>query len=154
MKEIINIKKATKRELANYTQLKIKDVQDYSIIIKKKLKIPSKKFIKKEFYDLISNKNALILFAVKDKNFIGYLVGNFIKNPWNKFGYIGDIFTKSEFRKKGIGTKLLKEFEIICRTKKLKEIRLDVNIKNKKARTFYEKEKFKIIKLNMTKDLK
>lgn len=149
----MEITKATKKDLESYIILKIKDVQDYSKEIKKKLKIPSKSFIEKEFNELTSNKNAIILFAKKENETIGYLVGNFIKNPWNNFGYIGDIFTESKFRKKGIGKKLIKEFEKVCRKRKRKNIRLDVSVKNKKALSLYKKEKFITTKYHMEKNI-
>ena len=149
----MNTRKATKKDLGNYILLKIKDIEDYSREINKKLKIPSKKFIKKEFEELLSNKNAVILFA-GEKEVIGYLVGNFIKNQWNYFGYIGDIFTEKKFRKQGIAKRLIKEFSKICKVRGIKNLRLDVSIKNTKARSLYKKEGFKTTKHLMEKTLK
>jgi len=148
------IKKAIKKDLKDYTTLKIKDIQDYSKEIGKKLKIPSRNFIKKEFNELMSNKNAIILFAKKENRTIGYLVGNFTKNQWNHFGYIGDVFTEFNFRKKGIGKRLIKEFENICKKRKIKNIQLDVSIKNKKVISLYKKEKFATTKYRMEKIIK
>ena len=149
----MKIQKAKEKDFENYSRLKINDIKSYSKTINKKLKIPSKKFIKKEFKELISNKNSIILFAKSNNEIAGYLVGNFIKTSWNNFGYIGDIFTEYKFRRNGIGKKLIQEFERICRKRKRKSIRLDVSIKNKNAISLYKKKKFKIIKYNMEKKL-
>lgn len=149
----MKIRKATKKDFEDYLRLKIEDVTAYSKIIKRKLKIPSKEFVKKEFNESIENKNSIILF-VEEREVFGYLAGNFLKNSWNNFGYIGDIFIVSNLRKKGLGTKLMREFERICKKKNLEEIRLDVSIKNKEAISLYKKEKFEIIKYNLRKRLK
>jgi ribosomal-protein-alanine N-acetyltransferase len=69
----------------------------------------------------------------------GFYIVNFVLDE-------ADIFTiavKNDYRRKGIGSKLLDHLEEIARKKAIKYIRLEVSTKNYKAIKLYEKHGFK-----------
>jgi len=92
---------------------------------------------------MLKSKEHLILLAENNEKLIGYLTGSIIKNIWQHSGYIDDIFVNKKFKRKGIGSYLIKEFIKFLKHKKIKKCKLGVNIKNKKAIKLYKKLGFK-----------
>lgn len=78
-------------------------------------------------------------FAIFDKdNLIGYVLGNFVEDIAN----IDKIAVLKEYQKLGTGTKLLTYFIKKCKNLKIKNIFLEVSIKNENAIKFYKKFNF------------
>lgn len=71
----------------------------------------------------------------------------------NKIAYITLIAVRQDFQKNGVGKSLLNWCENTAYKKGMKILRLEVNKKNKKARTFYEKNGFEYESIKKTKSL-
>lgn len=149
----MEIRKAKKGDLKNYLEIKKESLKEYSKLAGEKIKI-SKKQVIKEFNEFTSSKNKFILLIKEDKKIIGYLTGSLIKNIYQKFSYIDDIFINKNFRRKSYAKALLKNFIKIQKSKGVKKIRIGVRMNNKKALAFYRKMDFKIIHYEMDKKIK
>jgi len=139
----MKIRKAIPKDFEQYFKLRKEDINEYSKIINKKINLAQDKQIKKEFEGMLKSKEHLILLAESNEKLIGYLTGSIIKNIWQYSGYIDDIFINKKFKRKGIGSHLIKEFIKFLKHKKIKKCKLGVNIKNKKAIKLYKKLRFK-----------
>ena len=149
----MKIRKATKKDLKEYILLRKLATKEYSRIKKKKISLPDN-FIKKRFKELISSKDAFLLLAERDKTIEGYLAASLIKGVTQKTGYVDDIFVLKEFRKKGVGSLLIKEFMTILKKNKFKKIRLGTYIDNKNALRMYKNMGFKITHYELEKKIK
>ncbi len=147
------IRKARKRDLNTYLFLRKLATKEYSKIKKKKINLPNN-FIKKRFIEIISSKNTFLLLVESNTDVAGYLTVSLIKDVNQKMGYVDDIFVLKEFRKKGLGILLIKEFISILKKKKFKKIRLGAYIDNKKALELYKKLGFKLTHYEFEKRLK
>jgi len=91
---------------------------------------------------IISGFNEIIIAKDTNNKIIGFLLGEYI----DKNFHIMSIAIDEQYRKKGIGTKLIialkNTIEIYCNT-----ITLFVHVANYAAIKFYKKNKFKIIDL-------
>lgn len=150
----MKIRKATKRDFEGYYKLKQDEAKEYSKLIKKRMKLPSRSKLKKEFNTFVSDKNTFIFVIEEDNKLIAYSQGSLLKSIWENFGYIDDMFVSRKFRRQGLGTKLIKNFIKLLKSKKIKKIRLGVNSENKKASILYKKLGFKITHYEMDKRLK
>ena len=150
----MKIRKATKKDFEEYYKLKQDETEEYSRLIKKRMKLPPKSKLKKEFNTFLSDKNTFIFVIEEDNKLIAYFQGSLLKSIWENFGYIDDIFVSRKFRRQGLGTKLIKNFIKILKSKKIKKIRIGVNSENKKALLLYKKLGFKITHYEMDKRLK
>ena len=147
------IRKARKRDLNTYLFLRKLATKEYSKLKKKKINLPNN-FIKKRFREIISSKNTFLLLVESNTDVAGYLTVSLIKNVNQKMGYVDDIFVLKEFRKKGLGSLLIKELISILKKKKFKKIRLGAYIDNKKALDLYKKLGFKLTHYEFEKRLK
>lgn len=147
------IRKARKRDLNTYLFLRKLATKEYSKIKKRKINLPNN-FIKKRFREIISSKNTFLLLVESNTDVAGYLTVSLIKDVNQKMGYVDDIFVLKEFRKKGLGSLLIKEFISILKKKKFKKIRLGAYIDNKKALELYKKLGFKLTHYEFEKRLK
>ena len=145
----MKIRKATKKEFEDYSRLRKESTKEYSKISGEKI-ILSNKLIKERFKELLSSPKRLLLFAGENDKKVGYLAGEFFK----RFGYVDDVFTSKRYRNKDIATSLIKEFSNKLKRRKIKKLRLGVNIKNKKAILLYKKLGFKLAHYEMDKELK
>jgi len=148
----MEIRKIKKEDFEGYLRLKKESLKDYSKLTGEKIKFSIDK-IRKEFDDFISKKNKFAI-IIRDKEVIGYITGMFVKNIYNRYGYIDDLFISKNFRKKEYAKSLLKEFTKIMKLKGVENIRLGVRINNRKAINFYKKNDFKTIHYEMEKKLK
>ena len=138
----MKIRKAVKNDLLNYVSLRREDILEYSHIIKEDIKIDEEK-LKKEFKDLIDSKENIVFIAEEGNELVGYLNGNILKNIWQESGYINDLFVTKNFKRKGVGTQLIKSFIEYLKKKKIKKCKLGVNIKNTPAIALYNELGFK-----------
>lgn len=67
--------------------------------------------------------------------------------------FISTIGVQKKFKKKGIGKKLLREAISISKKQKMDKISLEVNVENRYAVNFYEKNGFRTSKIFKKKDL-
>jgi len=126
---------------------KIKDVKEISSLhyflmkyhrkidkyysFKKNCKAIYSKYIRK----LIRSKNALVVVAVVNKKIVGYMLGKIEKRPpvlkVGKFGHLNDAFVLKKYRNQGIGKRLTEEFMQWFKSKKIKIVELEVDVRNK-----------------------
>jgi len=149
----MKIRKARKEDLNQYLELVRKSNNEYSKIIGEKIKFTDKQ-IKKDFTEFIESKNKIILIVEENKHIIGYLVASFFTSSYQKIAHIDFLFLSKDYRGNGIAKSLIREFIRILKNKKIKKIRLGVNIKNKPAIKFYKKLNFELKQYEMEKKLK
>jgi len=147
------IQKAKRNDLNAYLKLRKETLKEYYKIKGKNILISNEK-IKKEFNSLLNSPKHLLLIAKEDNQILGYLIGTILKNVWQRTGYLDDVFVSKEFRKKGIGSDLIKEFIKFLRNKDIKKFRLGVDIRNKKAILLYKRLGFKITQYEMSKEIR
>lgn len=150
----MKIRKAKKEDFEEYLKLKRAEEKDYSEIIGKKIIKPKDNILKREFNEALKSKKHLVLVVEKDKHLMGYLHGTYFSNPYDKGGYVEDIFVTNNFRRKGVASKLIKEFVKILKDKKYKKIRLSVNTKNIGAIRLYKKLGFETSHYSLRKEWK
>jgi ribosomal protein S18 acetylase RimI-like enzyme len=112
---------------------------------------------KKYFEKSITDKNSLVLVCIYNEEVVGYLIGR-IENPedYRKIKSIAEVdnmFILEEFRKKGVGKKLVEGFVKWAKKKDVEKIRVVASSKNKKAIEFYKKFGFVGYNLTLEKDL-
>jgi len=90
---------------------------------------------------LTDTERDLVLIAEENNKIIGFLMAEL----WPKKGYsfFSDIFVVPEFRRKGVATKLLGEYEKIVRHQKMNRIMSWVLTNNKKMHNFMKNNGFK-----------
>lgn len=137
----INIRRAKPSDIGNLNRF-----QHELAEFEKKFTPAIKNMKNIEYYDLarlIKSPKILFLVAEVKKNLIGCCFGEIEnKRGWQKYkqgGYIGLIFIKKEFRRNGIGKSLVHEVIRWFRSKRIRDIRLDVYCKNKAAIDSYKK---------------
>lgn len=106
-----NIEAVTEADLDEIISLKIKMFQDANLL--HLLKNDCREDIEKKYSQLYKEKLAKH-FVIKAESKIVAMVGVFIKDdiPYcfyknNRYGFIGDMYTLPEYRKKGLAQKLL-----------------------------------------------
>lgn len=149
----MKIRKAKKDDFEGFLELWYMWEKEYLKLNPNAAKFDKLK-LKKLFLDLISGKDKILLVAEDKKDLTAFLMGTLIKSAYNKLGYIDDIFVLKGSRGKKVGAKLMKEFFKILKENKIKRISLGVNIKNKKAKKFYEYLGFVATQYEMHKTLK
>jgi ribosomal protein S18 acetylase RimI-like enzyme len=70
-----------------------------------------------------------------------------------RYGYIEEMIVKNEFRRQGIGRKMLEYAKEDLKARGISELELDVWEKNENARNFYTNSGFSVIRRRMHKDL-
>lgn len=93
------------------------------------------------FLNEIYKPHALTKVALLKDNLVGYICANLIVNE----GHILNLATHPEFRRQGIGTRLMKEVLKELKDKGCKFVYLEVRLSSFGARKFYEKLGFKVV---------
>ncbi len=93
------------------------------------------------FLNEIYKPYALTKVALLKDNLVGYICANLIVNE----GHILNLATHPEFRRQGIGTRLMKEVLKELKDKGCKFVYLEVRVSSFGARKFYEKLGFKVV---------
>lgn len=97
--------------------------------------------------DSIEKDNCLVLVAETESKLIGFLRAEIVDRPpvfkVNKIGDIGDLFVKKEWRRKGIGSRLVKEAEVWFEKREINLLKVSVYVKNKSAQKFWDSKEFK-----------
>jgi ribosomal protein S18 acetylase RimI-like enzyme len=86
-------------------------------------------------------KEDLVLIAEENGKIAGFLMAEM----WGKknHSFLDDLFVRAEYRKKKIATKLMDEYERICKKEKLKNIMLLTLTTNRRMQKFIEKRGYK-----------
>jgi len=97
--------------------------------------------------DLMKSDIALVLVALDHSQVVAYSLSQINKRPplfkEIDYGYIYDLAVKSEYRRKGIGEKMLGEILGWFKSHQIDRIELMVLAKNQVALSFWEKHGFK-----------
>jgi len=124
---------------------KYKTRRDATLIFKKYLK------------GLINKKDAVIFLAKENRKSIGYAIVKVNDLPpifeISKEARITDLFVESQHRSKGIGEALISASINWAKKKKLSLVSLIADVKNTTAIDFYKKQKFKVRRLTMVKNV-
>ncbi|PPR48531.1 MAG: hypothetical protein CFH15_01629 [Alphaproteobacteria bacterium MarineAlpha5_Bin5] len=133
--KIIKAKKDNYKEVGLLFDL-YRQFYKYKTDIKK-----STKYIKER----ISNKESTIFLCYCDQEPAGFvqLYETFDSLNINKKLILYDLYVKKNFRKRGIGEKLMNKARDFAVNKKIKIIELSTAINNKKAQSLYESLKYK-----------
>jgi ribosomal protein S18 acetylase RimI-like enzyme len=109
------------------------------------------------FKKRITDENSCALVAIVDGEIVGYRVGAISKPEsyriLSSYAEAENMFVLSEFRNKGIGTKLFNEFVKWCKEKGVKRVKLVVSSENKKALGFDRKLGFQDHSITLEKEI-
>jgi len=98
--------------------------------------------------DLMKSDIALVLVALDHSQVVAYSLSQINKRPplfkEIDYGYIYDLAVKSEYRRKGIGEKMLGEILEWFKSHQITRIELMVLTKNRAAFFFWEKHGFEV----------
>lgn len=107
--------------------------------------LPTKKWLKDYFKDLIKKSNINIKWILFEENKIGFYILKKLKNKYTdkKKLLVKDLFIIKKFRRKKIGRDIV--FQIINFTKKnkIKKLEIEILANNKKVVSFWKNFKFK-----------
>lgn len=140
----IIIKKANEGDLLKIRELNMKlfelEREQFvaDLIIDKTCETGSEDYLK----DMIENK--IVLLAVTNNEIIGYLTGVIESNNHDamSFARLKNIYILENYRKCGIGSKLINEFKKLCLEKGITILKVTTYAKNKIATSFYNKNGF------------
>ena len=105
-----------------------------------------------KWVELTYNDYNVKSFALKEDNWV-IGIGNIILNKNTKFAHALHIFIDSEYRNRGLGTKMLQYLEALAKDDKMTTITINVMPKNKPALKLYEKMGVKKLKSNREQEL-
>ncbi len=106
------------------------------------------------FKDMI--KNEIVYIALDKDNVIGYLVGSInIQGSYvtKSLAEVDNMFVLEEYRKYGIGTKLIDKFKEYCLQNKIEELKVTASFKNVNAINFYKKNGFNEFEITLKQKL-
>lgn len=102
---------------------------------------------KKYFEERIASEDSFVEIAETDGKVIGYLCGGVVKRLFYrkkaKYAELENMLVEENFRGKGIGTKLIKDFINWCKREKIDCISLATSAENNQAINCYRKNGFK-----------
>ena len=135
--KIKNIKINEKNIFNNFAKIYFKELD--------KNFLPTKKWLKDYFKDLINKSNINIKWILFEENKIGFYILEKLKNKYTdkKKILVKDLFIIKKFRRKKIGKNIV--FQIINFTKKnkIKKLVIEILASNKKVASFWKNFKFK-----------
>jgi len=115
------------------------------------------KNLRNEIASWLEDKNNLILVAEEGRELIGYFRVGVEKAPAyidrDKIGIVYDVFVLKSYRRQGIAEMLFNEAFSWFQKKKIKNIELNVDVRNEAAIKFWKKLGFSEYKLRMRLDL-
>ena len=109
----------------------------------------------KEINYLMTNEKSFFFVAEEDKTLVGFITGTErdFDDRNEPFLYISDIYVLEAFRKKSIGRQLLEVVYTEAKKKGLRRFELQVDLRNKDAVKFWNKNNFQSFMFRMKKDL-
>ena len=109
----------------------------------------------KEYFEELINNQYVIVVAIEN-NIIGYLAGSINKKcsyEAIQYGEINNMFIKEEYRRYGIGRKLINSFKDYCRSNNINNLKVVATSKNRNAIDFYKKNGFDNFNLTLTMNM-
>ena len=145
MNENINIRKANINDLLNIQKLnkELFELEFHNFDSTLIEDWPLTKAGKEYFENAIINN--IVLVACIDNKIVGYLAGTLnSQNSYNNNiqAELDNMCILNEYRKLGIGSRLLAEFKRICKEHKINEIKVVASFKNVNAIDFYKNNGF------------
>lgn len=95
------------------------------------------------FSDMLNNE--VVFIAIVDDMMVGYLAGSInVESSYvtKSLAELDNMFILEEYRKYGIGTKLINEFKSHCTKIGIQEMKVTASAKNSNAISFYRKNGF------------
>ena len=90
---------------------------------------------------LTSKKRNLVLIAEENGKIAGFIIAHYLTDVEESI--LSDIYVKADYRRKGIATKLLREYERISKKNNIKDVTELVLVTNKKMQQFTEKHGYR-----------
>lgn len=97
-----------------------------------------------EYFSNMLN-NQVVFIALVDNSIVGYLAGSInVESSYvtKSLAELDNMFILEDYRKYGIGTKLVTEFKKYCLNKGIQEIKVTASARNNNAINFYKKNSF------------
>ena len=91
-----------------------------------------------------SNFKNILLIAEDNEEMIGFIWANFISFGFSRYGYVEDLYVKSEHRKKGIATSLISALKDKFKELNVEAVFITTEKENKEAINFFSKEGFNL----------
>ncbi len=110
----------------------------------------------KYFENLINKENGIVFVAVEKSEIIGYIAGYNFTNSCRIDKHMAEVenmYIKPEFRGKGIGTKLVEEFENEAKARGVKLLKVGSLVPNCDAVDFYKSKGFEEHEVILEKNL-
>lgn len=107
------------------------------------------------FKDMLENE--IVYIALDKDNVVGYLAGSInIQGSYvtKSLAEVDNMFVLEEYRKYGIGTKLIGEFKEYCLQNKIEELKVTASAKNINAISFYKKNGFNEFETTLKQEVK
>ena len=95
-------------------------------------------FSKRQIAYLLTNYNSIALVAKANSDLAGFIIAQIEVEDDHLFGHIITINVSPKYRRKGIGTKMIKEIEIVLKQKGIRECQLEVREDNTAAIKLYQ----------------
>jgi len=150
------IRKAKKKDMEQIIQIDLEDLMHYHSKFDSKyykLDKNAEKEVKKFFIKSLKSRKIQFFVAVSGDEILGYSVAVIEKRhalfKIKEMGSLSAVVMKKKYQKKGIGTALIKE--TLLWLKKMKMVRLVVDVKNKYVMKLYENMGFEGRHLLMVK---
>lgn len=107
------------------------------------------------FTDMLNNE--IVYIALTENKIVGYLAGSVnIQNSYvtKSLAEVDNMFILENYRKYGIGSKLMNEFKQYCIKNSIEELKVTASAKNSNAIKFYKKNGFNEFEITLKQDLK
>lgn len=90
---------------------------------------------------LINNKTEIVFIATINEHAVGFICGQICRSICHRtlHGEIGELFVSEEYRKNGIGRKLMSAMEQEFKENNALVVTLQTSVQNKVAQLFYER---------------
>ena len=98
-----------------------------------------------ENYFRKSIENNTVWVAIDNNKVIGYLAGSIQNKPsyvTKTLAEVDNFYIEEEYRRQGIGKRLVEEFKKDCINKRIEEIKVTASAKNANAKAFYQNNGF------------
>lgn len=107
------------------------------------------------FSDMLNNQ--VVFIALVDNSIVGYLAGSInVESSYvtKSLAELDNMFILENYRKYGIGTKLVNEFKKYCLNIGIQEIKVTASARNNNAINFYKKNGFEDFEVTFKMTLK
>ena len=151
---VITIRVARKNDLAEYLQLEKESLEHFIKMTKDKDWKINKKKLTETFEKVLKSRKSQIYFLEIGGKIAGHMTLHIENNKFRSVGYLDYLFIRKNYRGKGYGRLMTKEFMRLSKKANVKKIALSTRIENKKAQKLYESLRFKRIGINYGINLK